>query len=104
MTSCEICGGRNGTAGGSRLSFFGSPLLIAIPTLLNTHLLPPSEVCESSDQAAPYHIHVLYVGGCFISVPALGWLQNKGLTFLFSASVNLQLFVSLPTRSEYYIC
>jgi hypothetical protein len=94
MTSGEICGGRNGTAEESPLSFFGFLLLIAIPTLLNTHLLPPSKTCDSSDHAAHYHIHVLYIGVCFSSVPALGWLHNKEPIFLFSALINLQIFVS----------
>jgi hypothetical protein len=41
----------------------------------NHHLSPPRQACDSSYQAAHYHILGLYIGG-FYSVPALGWLQN----------------------------
>jgi hypothetical protein len=31
------------------------PLLFIVPPFINTHLLPPHEVCNSSDQTAHYY-------------------------------------------------
>jgi hypothetical protein len=44
-----------------------SPINI-IPSLLNTHLSPPHEGCDSSDQAAHYHIF-----GPKLGAPSLTW-------------------------------
>jgi hypothetical protein len=49
-----ICGGQNGTGTGFLRVLRFSPVSI-IPPLLHTHLSPPHEVCDSSDQAAHYH-------------------------------------------------
>jgi hypothetical protein len=35
--------------------FFGFLQLVITPPLLHTHLSPPHEVCDSSDQAPHYH-------------------------------------------------
>jgi hypothetical protein len=57
-------GAQNGTGADFSPNSFGSPLLIVLP----------SEVCDSPDKAAHYHILGLFRG--IISDLALGWLQS----------------------------
>lgn len=52
----EIHDGRSGSGTGFAPSLFGFPLLIIIPRLLHTHLSPLPQACNSSGQAAHYHI------------------------------------------------
>jgi hypothetical protein len=47
-----------------------------IPPLLNIHLLPPHEVCDSSDQAGHYHHLGPKLGTSFLTRD-FGWKQNK---------------------------
>jgi hypothetical protein len=56
VNSGEICGGWRGTGGGFSLTFFGFPMLIIIPSLFYTHLLPTSKASDSSTQTSHYHI------------------------------------------------
>jgi hypothetical protein len=47
-----------------------------IPPLLHTHMSPPHEVCDSSDQAAYYHHVGPKLGASFLT-RHFGWKQNK---------------------------
>jgi branched-subunit amino acid transport protein len=46
-----------------------------IPPLLHIHLLPPHEVCDSSDQAARYRHLSPKLGASFLTRPVL-WLET----------------------------
>jgi hypothetical protein len=50
----EICGRQSGIGTGFSSSASVFPVSI-IPPLLHSHLSPPCEVCDGSDQAAHYH-------------------------------------------------
>jgi hypothetical protein len=51
-------------------SSFDFPLLVKIPPLIHSHLLPLSEPCSGPYQAAHYHILGLYIWG-FITFPSI---------------------------------
>jgi hypothetical protein len=53
-------------------------------------MLASSEMCDTFDRAAYYHILGLEVGG-FIPDPALGWLGDKGCRFDSQLKVKLSL-------------
>jgi hypothetical protein len=55
MAPSEIHGGHNCIGTVFFTDFFSFPLLIINLPLLQTHLSPPDEVCDSPDQAAHYH-------------------------------------------------
>jgi hypothetical protein len=56
VTLCKIRGGRGGTGAGFSVILFYFPLLMIIPQVIRTHLLPPPQVYSSPDQTAHYHI------------------------------------------------
>jgi hypothetical protein len=58
-TSCEISCRRRSTSADYTQIMSSFPLLITIPPLLHTRLLPPSELSDNPDQAAHYHILIL---------------------------------------------
>jgi hypothetical protein len=60
------------------LSFFGLPLLIVTLPLLHSHLSPPPEVCDSSDQTAqPWPLVLKFCGIVLISLFKLISLYRK---------------------------
>jgi hypothetical protein len=72
-------------------SFFGFALLIINLSLLINHLSPSSEVFDSRDKAAHYHILGLCLWS-FVCGPHFGWLQSKEVKFSTNTSIyrNLQ--------------
>jgi hypothetical protein len=88
VTSCKIRD-RNGCTGtGPAASLFAFLLLIIILPLLHTHLSPPSEVCDSPDHAAHYHILALQVWG-FIYDLAVGRVRNKEVSLSITGLSNI---------------
>jgi hypothetical protein len=71
---CGICGGQSGIGAEVYLLVLRSSPANIIPPLLHIHLLPPREVCDSSDQAAHYH-HLGPKLGASLLTRHFGWKQ-----------------------------
>jgi hypothetical protein len=76
-TPYKIGGERSGFEADYSPSFFRFPVRIIVPPLLHTGLSPPSNVCDSPDQAAEYHSLGLWVGAAYLTLHLAGYRVMK---------------------------